>query len=272
MTLRATHRRPRRADSLASPHAVKSVFDQLRELLPELIPQSEKALVRLLRAVRHIEKYPATDTKRGRPGRWKRDDLLRVASGLKGILQRETSGRISIVTFIDHYTRILDFPQDLIDSLEDGSINLFEAEQLMRLSSGRLCLTPAEARKKRAELLSTHLQARLSGERLRRRVNDLLRSMQDGSEKDRADLAGVDDLEDFDPYDTSHLLWDEIKQLGFAFRNIRREDVTDETLEELLRVSGHLWAVLMKIPTGKYSLNDLESDVPVMYAGRSATT
>jgi hypothetical protein len=247
MTLRATHRRPRRPDSLASPHAVRLVLNQLRELLPELIPQSEKALIRLLRAVRHIEKYPATDTKRGRPSRWKREDLLKVASSLRGILQRETSGRIAIVTFIDHYTRILDFPQDLVDSLRDGSINLFEAEQLMRLSSVRSALTPAEARKKRAELLSAHLHARLSGERLRRRVNELLRSLRDGPERDRADLADVTDLEDFDPYDTSHLLWDEIKQLGFAFRNIRREGVTDEMLEELLRVSGPLWAVLTKL-------------------------
>lgn len=247
MTLRATHRRPRRADLLASPQAVRSVFNQLRELLPALIPQSEKVLIRLLRAVRHVEKYPATDTKRGRPGRWKREDLLRVASNLRGILQRETSGRISIVTFIDHYIRVLDFPQDLIDSLEDGSINLFEAEQLMRLSSKRLHLTPGEARKKRAELLSTHLQARLSGERLRQRVNELLRSLRDGSEEDRAEMVDIDHLEDFDPYDTSHLLWDEIRQLGFAFRNIRREDVTDEMLEELLRASGPLWAVLTKI-------------------------
>jgi hypothetical protein len=163
------------------------------------------------------------------------------------ILQRETSGRISIVTFIDHYTRILEFPQDLIDSLENNSINLFEAEQLMRLSSRRVALTPAEARNKRAELLSTHLQAKLSGERLRQRINELLRSLPDNSEGGRTDPAIEADLEDFDPYDTSHLLWDEIKQLGFAFRNIRREDVTDEMLEELLRVSGPLWAVLTKI-------------------------
>lgn len=215
--------------------------------MPELIPPSDKALVRLLRAVRHIEKYTATDTKRGRPSRWRRQDLLRVASSLKGILQRETSGRISLVTFIDHYTRVLDFPQDLIDALDDGSINLFEAEQLVRLSPGRLGLTLAEARKKRAELLSAHLQAQLSGERLRQRVNELLRFLRDGSEEDEPDFNGIGNLEDFDPYDTSHLLWDEIKQLGFAFRNIKRENVTDEMLAELLRVSGPLWAVLMKI-------------------------
>jgi hypothetical protein len=170
-----------------------------------------------------------------------------VASSLKNILSRETSERISIVTFIDHYLRVLDFPQDLIAPLEDGSINLFEAEQLMRLSSKRSGLTPAEARNKRAELLSIHLQARLSGDRLRRRVNELLQSSQSVTTDSQPDFPGVDELEDFDPYDTSHLLWDEIKQLGFAFRSIRREDVTDEMLNELLRASGPLWAVLTKI-------------------------
>ncbi|MFL6283681.1 MAG: hypothetical protein ACJ74Q_11130 [Pyrinomonadaceae bacterium] len=215
--------------------------------MPDLIPQGEKALVKLLRAVRHIEKYPATDTKRGRPSRWRREDLLKVASGLKSILCRETSGRISIVTFIDHYVRVLNFPQDLITPLEDGNINLFEAEQLMRLSSKQSGLTPAEARNKRAELLSIHLQARLSGDRLRRRVNELLQSLRPRMSDSQPEFPSVHDLEDFDPYDTSHLLWEEIKQLGFAFRSIRREDVTDEMLDELLRASGPLWAVLTKI-------------------------
>ena len=37
----------------------------------------------------------------------------------------------------------------------------------------------------------------------------------------------LEDLEDFDPYDSTHLFWEQLKQLGFAFREIRREDVTD---------------------------------------------
>lgn len=247
MTLRATRRRTRRTDYLASPLAVRAIFSHLREQLPELIPRGEQALVKLLRAVRHIEKYPATDTKRGRPSRWRREDLLKVNSGLKSILFRETSGRISVVTFIDHYVRVLDFPPDLISPLEDGRLNLFEAEQLMRISSTRLSITPTEARNKREELLSTHLQARLSGDRLRRRVNEILQPARDSTAEGQSDFYGVDELEDFNPYDTTHLLWDELKQLSFAFRSIRREAVTDEMLEELLRASGPLWAVLTKI-------------------------
>ena len=40
----------------------------------------------------------------------------------------------------------------------------------------------------------------------------------------------LEDLEDFDPYDFTHLFWEQLKQLGFAFREIKREDVTDEEI------------------------------------------
>lgn len=54
-------------------------------------------------------------------------------------------------------------------------------------------------------------------------------------------------LEDFDPYDPTHLFWDQIKQLGFAFREIQREDVTDEEIEELLKASEPILAILSRI-------------------------
>jgi arsenate reductase-like glutaredoxin family protein len=37
------------------------------------------------------------------------------------------------------------------------------------------------------------------------------------------------------------------KQLGFAFREIRREDVTDEEIEELLKASEPILAILSMI-------------------------
>jgi hypothetical protein len=56
-----------------------------------------------------------------------------------------------------------------------------------------------------------------------------------------------EDLEDFDPYDSTHLFWEQIKQLGFAFREFRREDVTDEEIEELLKASEPILAILSRI-------------------------
>jgi hypothetical protein len=98
--MRATRRRTRTPDPLASPEAIRAICKQLRDRLPELIPASEKQLLRLLYAVRHVERHPSTDTLRGRPGRWPREKLLEAASIRRGILQRETSGRVSLNCFV----------------------------------------------------------------------------------------------------------------------------------------------------------------------------
>ena len=55
------------------------------------------------------------------------------------------------------------------------------------------------------------------------------------------------DLEDFDPYDLTHLFWDQIKQLGFALRDIRREDVLDEEIDGLLQASEPVMIILARI-------------------------
>ena len=124
----------------------------------------------------------------------------------------------------------------MLAALESGEINLFEAEQLARVTAQRLGVAASQAKRTRAELLSSHLQTKASGERLRRRVNELMRASKAEAGEANVELPeDVEDLEDFDPYDPTHL-WEQIKQLGFAFRDIRREDVSDEeaTLENLL--------------------------------------
>jgi hypothetical protein len=217
--------------------------------LPDLIPSKDKELVRLLRAARHAQRYPATDTRRGRPSKWKREDLLRVAARLEDILDRETSSHISFASFVDHYLRLLNFPADVVEVLENGDINLFEAEQLARITIKCFGVTPGKAKRTRAELLSSHLQTRASGSRLRQRVNELLRTLvaETGESTDDELVAELEDLEDFDPYDSTHLFWEQLKQLGFAFREIRREDVTNDEVEELLKASEPILAILSRI-------------------------
>ena len=209
--------------------------------------------MRLLRAARHAQRYPATDTKRGRPGKWKREELLRVKAHLGDILDCETSSHISFASFVDHYLRLPDFPSDVIETLENGDINLFEAEQLARVTAQRLRATHDQAKRKRTKLLSSHLQTKASGERLRQRVNELLRaSVAESVESTSGELASEsEDLEDFDPYDSTHLFWEQLKQLGFAFREIRREDVMAEETEELLKASEPILAILSRIQRRK---------------------
>jgi hypothetical protein len=248
--MRATRRRNRQSDPLASLEAVTSVFAQLRAALSEIIPRRDKDLIRMLRAARHIQRYSASDTKRGRPSHWKREDLIKVSTSLNNILERETSSHISIASFVDHYLRLLDFPADVLAALSNEEINLFEAAQLARVNAERLGSTSSQARRTRSELLSTHLQIKESGPRLRQRVNELFRA----SANEAGPPEGTDielNLEDFDPYDPTHLFWDQIKQLGFALRDIRPEDVNDEEIDELLQVSEPVLTVLARIQRRK---------------------
>jgi hypothetical protein len=247
--MRATRRRNRQSDPLASTEAVTSIFAQLRVALPDIIPRKDKDLIRMLRAARHIQRYSATDTRRGRPSHWKREDLLKVSASLNDILERETSSHISIASFVDHYLRLLDFPADVLAALCEGEINLFEAAQLARVTKERLG-SSSQDKRCRADLLSTHLQTKESGPRLRQRVNEILRAS--ANEAGASENAGLElDLEDFDPYDPTHLFWDQIKQLGFALRDIRREDVNDEEIDELLKASEPILTILAKIQRRK---------------------
>ena len=252
--MKVTRRRKRQPDPFASADWVRSIFDQLKGAFALLSSLKEKDLVKLARAVRHVERYSATDTRRGRPSRWPREDIVKVGLKLSQILDRETSGRLSVATFVDHYLRILDFPADVLAALSKGEVNLFEAEQLARVTASRLDVSQAEAKRKRAEFLSAHLRSRSSGERLRRRINELLLPL--GQERisqvpssDTTEPVG--DLEDFDAYDSTHLLWEQIKHLGFAFRDITREDVTDEDLNQLIEACDPVMHILLRIQRRK---------------------
>lgn len=207
-------------------------------------------MVSMLRAARHIQRYTATDTRRGRPSHWKREELLKVVTVLSDILERETSSHISLSSFVDHYLRLLEFPADVLEALNNGEINLFEASQLARITPERLGANARHAKRTRVELLSTHLQTDESGPRLRHRVNELLHSStNEAGVPVNADLEL--DLEDFDPYDPTHLFWDQIKQLGFALRDIRREDVMDEEIDELLKATEPVLTILSRIQRRK---------------------
>jgi hypothetical protein len=86
---------------------------------------------------------------------------------------------------------------------------------------------------------------------LRERVNELLKQPDAATQADESHVEGFEDLEDFDPYDPTYLFWEQIKQLGFAFREIWREDVLDEGIEESLKASEPIITVLSRIQRRK---------------------
>src|SRR5688572_7928795 len=152
----AVHRRrPRKFDPIATVAGVHRVCDELRRRCPDLIPKSDKKLFSMLNAMRQHERHSANEKKLGRPAQWDHETLKKVAKSLRAILDRETSRRISIASFVGLYLRILRFPADITAALDQGIINLQEATLLARLSYQVLNLTPSKAQALRRELLAT---------------------------------------------------------------------------------------------------------------------
>jgi len=85
------------------------------------------------------------------------EDLLRMSAQLSHILDRETSAHISFACFVDHYLRLPDFPSDVIEVLEKGEVNLFEAERPAHVTSQRPGVTACQTKRTRAEIPSSYL-------------------------------------------------------------------------------------------------------------------
>lgn len=248
--MRNTLRRHRTPDPLASPEAVREICDKLRERMPNVIPIKQKDLLHFLYAVRHVERRPATDDRRGRPSRWTRQELTSAAIHLRAILERETQARVSLSSFIGQYLQILLFPADVLEGLAASDVNLFEAAQLARLTSERLGCSPSEAHKQRRDLLQSHLATRGSQTRLRHHVNDVLLgpSAPKGiSEGLATTMAMTDELLEVDAQDTRHIFWEEMKRIFFAMREIKPEDLDDETLDEFAVAVDQFSTVIYRI-------------------------
>lgn len=242
-----TKRRVRRVDPLASAPAVGRVLDSLCSSLPDLIPRSRKSLVAMLNSVRGLYARPATETKRGRPGRFARQDLLRVDARLRDLLARETS--VGVRSFVGQYLPILEFPRDVREALEGGEVNLFEAHQLARLSARRLGSTETEARAHRRRLLESHLLKQEPGSRLRLRVMEALGELRepDPVQAEVAAVGKADELLEADPLDSSHLFFEELRMIGRALREVAPEEVTDDDLSEIMPAVDQITLTLQRI-------------------------
>ena len=238
-------RQSRKPDPLSSSLAVRAILNRLREHCPDIIPSSDKHLLRMLEAIRHIERRSATDTKRGRPARWDREQLLKIGSHLRAILHRETSGRISLSSFIGQYLRILSFPADVTTALERSDINLQEAAQLARLTPARLDCSAQKASSIRAEILQTHLAARGSQNALRMRVKEILGEVVElTTEQMTAVVEKADHLLEIDPSDKRHIFYEQMKLLFYAMRDIQPEDLDDKSIDKILEAADQLFSAI----------------------------
>lgn len=249
--MKATKRRARRTDPLASAEGVERVLENLHSSLPEFIPRSHKNLASLLNSVRGLYMRQLGETNRGRPARYTREQLLRVDSVLRHLLSRET--RISVRSFVGQYLPILDFPRDVREALERGEVNLFEAHQLARLTAQKLGGTDGEARALRKKLLEAHLLAQGSGRLLRARVKEALGEARepDPTETEMVAVGKADELLEADPLNASHLFFEELRMISRALREIGPEEVTDDDLAEIMPAVDHITLTLQKIARRK---------------------
>lgn len=249
--MRATRRRSRALDPLADPAAIRAVCESFRERLPGLIPTSAKQLERFLYAVRHVERHLSSDTRRGRPSRWPREKLIEAASLLRGILERETHGRVSLNSFIGQYLPLLRYPPDVTGALSKGEINLHEAAQLARLTPERMDCPPAQAKAARGDVLRAHLLAQGSQNSLRARVKEILGEVISVSTEQMTSVVQkVDELLEVDPSDKRHFFYEEMKRLFYAMREIQPEDIDDESLDQFMaaadQLSNAIYAINLK--------------------------
>jgi hypothetical protein len=193
---------------------VHGVLDQLSISLPDIIPRSQKHLVGMLQSVRNLAARPATDTMRGRPSKFPREELLKVEARLRLILEHETS--ISVRSFVGQCLPILELPKDVREPLERGEVNLFEAHQFARLRAKRLGLSESEARSHRLKLLKAHLRSEGSGAGLRERVKDALGELSEPSiiDTERVAVEKADELLESDPLDSTHLFFENCAESG----------------------------------------------------------
>ncbi|MCI0666081.1 MAG: hypothetical protein L0220_33930 [Acidobacteria bacterium] len=233
--MKSARRRSRRFDSLATPDGVRRVCEQLRERLPDYIPKSDRKLFSMLNAVRHVNRYSATDTGKGRPANWERDLLLEVSRHLGAILERETGGRVSISTFVGLYLRVLHFPVDVSSALGRGEINLQEAMLLSRLNHNKLRTDSNTARAIRRHVIDAHLESNSSQNQLRVRVREMLgESGIVSGETLAVGIQKADSLLEVDPEDLRHLFFETMKELFFALREFNPEDLDETDIDEIM--------------------------------------
>lgn len=249
MVNRHQQRRARTESPLASPAGVKRICALLCAACPQLQGLSDKELVSLFNAVRHVERYPVSTARGGRPSRWPRAELLDVATQLRGILQRETQGKVSLASFVGIHLRILLFPADVTTALETNAINLQEALALARLTAERLHCSVAEADELRRETLAAHVRAQGSQNSLRQRVSTLLGETESivTAATMQAAVEQTDELLAVTPDDSRHLFYEQIRQLFYTLREIKPEDIDETDLEEFSEAADELFSLLYRI-------------------------
>lgn len=218
-------------------------FVLLEQMKSAVYPKgvSDEDFRKLLYAIQHAERHPAKESKSGRRARFDETFLFNSSLKIKAVLQNETAGRISLLRFITTYLPIPNYPHDVQKALDDYKINLEEARIIARVNRDNLGeivkRKPSEIRR---EIISTHLKRQGTQAELKKRVDERLNLTPKAQATNVAANvavidANVDELLEFNEFDTEHLLWEEIKGLVYLMREVDSSLVDDETTEQVLK-------------------------------------
>jgi len=143
--------------------------------------------------------------------------------------------------------------RDVRESLEKGDLKLFEAHQFARLTAKKLGGTDGEAGVFRRRLLEVHLLVQGSGTRLRQRVKEALGELRepDPIETEILAVEKADELLESDPFDASHLFFEELRMISRALREMGPEEVKDKDLSEIMPAVDQITLTLQKIARRK---------------------
>jgi hypothetical protein len=235
---------------------------QTTEKLSELLARMKSAVYpdgisteifkKLLFAIQHVERHSARESKSGRRSLFDRDFLLKASARIKGILQAETNGRISLLRFVSTYLPVLDYPNDIKTALNDYKINLEEARILSRINRETLGVAikrkPSEIRK---DLIDSHLKRQGTQAELKRRVDERLnltpkKQVENLAARVAVIDANVDEFLEFNEFDTEHLLWEEIKGLVYLMREVDSTLVDEDTAAQLFKDLDSIKLKLLK--------------------------
>lgn len=203
--------------------------------------ESDEKFKKLLFAIQYYERHPLKESKSGRRAAFDDTFLFNSAAKIKAVLESETNGQISLLRFISTYMPMMDYPSDLLKALNDYRINLEEARILARINRKNLGLNvkrkPSEIRR---EILESHLKRAGTQKELKTRVDEKLNvAPKRQAETVAANVAlidlDVDELLEFNEFDTEHLLWEEIKGLVYLMREVDASLLEDETTEQILK-------------------------------------
>jgi hypothetical protein len=232
-------RHQRNLDPYQTSERLGELFERMKlEIYSQGITEAE--FKKLLYAIQYYERFPHKESKSGR--RKKFDDTFLYNSGLKlkAILQTASNGRISLMRFVSTYLPVFDYPSDLRSALDVYKINLEEARILARINRESLGQTvkrkPSEIRK---ELIESHIKRGGTQLELKKRVAERLNIVpKKQAENVGANIAvidrEVDELLEFNEFDTEHLLWEEIKSLVYLMRDVDASAIDEDSTTQIL--------------------------------------